>query len=492
MKFKFSGEILMKKRLISIILLLLIVKITLLTSCVNKSKDLLNNEQTSISIVKPKDTIQLWYYIFSKGVYEHEIASIVDKAKQYCEESNINLEVVGYDRDAMSEEDYILKRNIAMASGNAIVVDNLRNLRMIAEQHADYSKIDNYDTLLNPYKNKFCIPLGAMYDGISLDSKVLQYYGISTNRILTYSEYLELKQDLKEKGARFELNNREFGQVIEYYMYKNSFIYLYEDDEKLKEKNKFKEVLKTIITGVCNDIIIYNDADLRISNNNMDIHDKTSNISFDIFGFNDVRDILSPGSYSSVVNSSLHGKYQTDMTDKILYIDPHSSGSTPNIFLYKKITDERIYGLVNHLANEETFIMIQTSDINGRKELQQSYAPVFKIDKAKELLNLNDNFEYVRLDYNFGYENIKLVNLSYDMVLKDEEKLKELTNAHFSNIDYRSEIRYFIMKTVEKIAQKLSGEDSSLIKFNSEYEQINDFIDEIIDEYVTNWYIYNN
>lgn len=492
MKFKFSGEILMKKRLISIFLLLLIIKITLLTSCVNKSKDLLNNEQTSINLIKPKDSIQLWYYVFSKGDYEHEILSIVDKAKQYCEENNINLEVVGYDRDNMSEEDYILKRNIALASGNAIVIDNLRSLRMIAEQHADYSKIDNYKKLLNPYKNKFCIPLGAIYNGISLDNRVLQYYGISTNRILTYSEYLELKQDLKEKGARFELNNREFGQVIEYYMYKNSFIYLYEDNEKLKEKNKFKEVLKSIIIDVCNDVIVYNDGDLSISNNNMDIHDKTSNISFDIFGFNDVHDILSPGAYSSVVNSSLHGKYQTDMTDKILYIDPQSSGSTPNIFLYKKITDERIYGLVNHLANEETFITIQTSDINGKKELRNRYAPVFKIDKAKELLFLNDNLEYVRLDYNFGDENIELVNLSYDMVLKDEEKLKELTDAHFSNYEYSYQISYFIMKTVEKIAQKLSGEDFSLKNFNSEDEQINNFIDEIIDEYVTNWYIYNN
>lgn len=483
----------MKKRLINIILFLMIVSVSiLLTSCVNKSKDHLNNEQTSKNIQKPNDTIQLLYYVFSKGTYESEIESLVDKAKQYCEENNISLEVVGYDRDTLSEEDYILKRNIAMASGNAIAIDNLRNLRTIAENHADYSKIDNYNNLLNPYKNRFCIPLGVRYNAISLDSKVIQYYGLSSNRLLTYSEYLELKQDMKEIGARFELNYMEFGQIIEYYMYKNSFLCFNEDDEKLKEENNFKEVLKTIITGVCNDIIIYNDGDLRISNENRDIHDKTSNLTFDKDGFNNVYDILSPGSYNSVVTSSQHGRYQTDITDKILYINPRGSDSTPNIFLYKKIKDERIYGLVNHLANEETFIMIQTSDVNGKKELDQRYAPVFKIDKAKELLNLNDNLEYVRLDYNFGDEIIELVNLSYDMVLKDEEKLKELADYYFSNIEYSYEIRYFIMKTIEEIAQKLSGEDWSLKSYNTVDDQINEFIDKKIDEFVTNWYIYNN
>ncbi len=484
----------MKKKIIFINLVIMFILISMLfSSCITKDKEHLNNENTSISEVKPKDTIQLWYYIFTMGIYENEIESIVDKAKQFCDENNINLEVFRYDRDTMTEEDYILKRNIAIASGNAIVIDSLYNLRIIEKQHPDYTIIENYSNLLNVYKDRVCIPLGVTYEAISLDNKVIQYYGISTEKkLMTYSEYLELKQNLKEKGARFELNYREFEQLIEYYMYKNSFLYFNQDEDVLNDKNKFKEELKTIITGVCNDIIKYNDAYVWISNKNRDIYDKTSDLTFDAWTFNNVDDILSPASYKSVVSNSQYGQYQTDVTDKSLYINSNGFSNAPNIFLYKKITDERIYSLVNHLANEETFIMIQTNDINSNKEFVQRYAPVFKINKVKELLKLDDNLNYINSDSNYSSEIIDLVKLSYDIILKDEDRSKEIADAYFSNTEYSSKIRYFIMNTVKEIAQKLSGEDLSLKNYNPEDKQINEFIVKTINDFVTNWYIYNN
>lgn len=492
-KFVIMEVILMKKRLIIIILIIMFTATSIfLTSCVKRNNEQINNVQADDSNkASSNNKIQLWYYIFSKGIYEHEILNIVDKAKQFCEENKIPLEINGYDRDTMSKEDYILKRNIAMASGNVIIIDNIENLHTIAKHHADYTKVDNYNNLIDEYKDRFCIPLGVKYEAISLQNEVMQYYDISTEKtLMTYTDYLELKQAMKIKGAKFELNNKEYNQLVEYYIYKNNFLFLNEDDETLKDKNEFKKILKNIIIGSCNDILLYNDGDLKIKNEARDIYDKKSDIILDIDNFNDISDIIIPGSYNSIVTSSQHGKYQIDIINKSFYINPYGLNYSPNLYLYKKITDERIFDLVNHIANEETYIMIQTNVVNDKNSFIHRYAPVFKIDKAKEYLKLNDKLEFVD-DY-WSTDIRKLVSLSYEMIVKNEEGLKEIADAYFSNFDYNFEIKYFIKNTINDIAQKLSGDALSLEKFNPEDGEINKLIDKKVDEFVTNWAVYNN
>ncbi len=170
----------MIKRFISTILI--IILIFLCTSC-NKTND-------------ENATIRIWCYDFEDaGGYSDALDSILANSKFFCEKNKIPLEIVRYDKKTLSHEDYILKRNAAAANGNMIIIEDARYMSDISKQHADYSKLNNYDSLLSSYKDRYCIPLGVGYRAVAVNNDVLNYYGINTDKsIITYEDYLNIKQ----------------------------------------------------------------------------------------------------------------------------------------------------------------------------------------------------------------------------------------------------------------------------------------------------------
>lgn len=234
----------MRKNLTSIILIIMIITLSIiLSSCVKSNDD-------------SENMIQIWYY--TDFINKSNVEKIVDKAKQYCEENYISLEVVGFDKDTLSIDDYLFKRNMAMAKGNVIIIDKLRNLSMISEHHADYNNIDNYNDLLPAYKDRYFIPLnGVPYGAMPIENSVMEHYGIMPeSRIMTYANYLELKQTMKAKGAKFTLSEGEYFQLIDYQMYKKDLLFLHEDSKILDDKNWLKEELKNVCIEICRDIIL--------------------------------------------------------------------------------------------------------------------------------------------------------------------------------------------------------------------------------------------
>ena len=196
---------------IIIIVLILITLLTTLISCKSINDD--------------NAVIQIWYYDYAAHMpmnwYSLALSQVIASAKTFCEKNEIPYEIVAYDEKTLTYNDYLLKRNIAASQGNMIIIEDARYLTDIAKHHADYSKLDNYSNLLNMYKDKYSIPLGVNYHVGIINNKVINYYGISTDKpLITYVDYLELKQEMKEKGAKFKFNQKEFSQMIEYHLNK--------------------------------------------------------------------------------------------------------------------------------------------------------------------------------------------------------------------------------------------------------------------------------
>ena len=222
---------------------------------------------TSCNSVKNDNaTIQIWWYNYSySGGYTKAIQNVLFQLEFYCKENGIPIEVVIYGEDTLAYEDYILKRNVAMANGNMITIEDADNMWDISKQHADYTKLENYENLLESFKDRFCIPLGVYYGAMDINLDAIKYYDINIDKsLITYDEYLEIKQKMKENSARFKMNLYEYSDIADYYIVKHGLKYVNETSEILSDNNKFKTALKNAIIGTCDDIILYNDSHLNL------------------------------------------------------------------------------------------------------------------------------------------------------------------------------------------------------------------------------------
>lgn len=475
----------MRKRLISIILIMMMI--VPLSSCIKGSDERRVDNDT----INNTDKIQLWYYDF-KNMNSHAVSAIVSSAKEYCRAKNIPLEIISYDENTISYEDYILKRNLALSYGNMIVIESPRFMQDIAKHHADYTKIENYNNLLSIYKDRFCIPLGIVYETFYLENKAMEYYGINTytNPIITYYDYLEMKQDMKKMGARFVLNSRELDDLTEYYLNINGLLYINYDSEILQNENKLKEMLKKSVLDLCNDIIIYNNGKLETENEEESsergshIYDENSELTL-------WEDWLNTNGFFNVDSLKVLERDIDNFPNKTLMVNSKYSSGSPCFYMYKKITNDKIYDLANYIVSESSYLLT----------LRVGPAPIFNIqgmEKTKEELSINDNWEFVAKEkHGTVPKRFKMIiNGTYEIFAKNEEKSRQLADAYFSNRDYGYEIKSVAIEIVKEIAGKLSidtnGENLSLEKFDYKDEEMNKMIDNRIDEFVKNFLIHNN
>jgi hypothetical protein len=460
----------------SFIVIMIIAMISImLTSCVEKN--IISSDANT-----NKNKIQLWYYIENNDtIYRDSILKIIDRAKDFCEKNNIPLDVYEHNEDVLSYNDYIMKRNLAATKGNMIIIEDIDNMRDMAKYHADYSKLDNYNNLMDVYKGKFCIPLGVRNVIASINNEAIQYYGLSTQKpLITYHDYLQIKQDMKKEGARFELNRIEFHELTNYYMYKYEMLFL-DDKSKVLHDNNLKNILKNIIIDVCNDIFTYyNTYSLELVNDAdkfspRPIYDENSGLTLEETAF--MSGFLS---YEAII---VRGGSEY-ISNKTFYSNPLIGTSSPSFFMYKTITNDKIYDLANYIVSEDTYLMI----IN---EYNLDFEPVFKIEKAKEILQLNEKMEYVG-DTSGSEEVKRFINTGYDMILNNKDAAQEMANGHFNNSYYGSSINSFIENIIKDIARELSGDKLSLENLDPNNIALNKMIDKQIDEFIINFNIYVN
>ncbi len=477
----------MKKRLIIVISITVIILLFVILKFNYNNYVAMNNS----------DEIQLWFYdtVNAGNGYSKEI---VRRVKEYCESNNIPLKVYEYSIDTMTYQDYLLKRNISAVTGNMITIDDARNLIEISKHHADYTKLENYDKLLNINKNRYCIPLAINYSLRTIDNEILDYYDIKTDKkILTYNEYLEIKQKIKEKGAKLKLNFLEYSELFDYYLTKNKLIFIDEESVNVKDSNIFKEILKKSIIEICDDIKSYYDGKLDEKSldiyyeNNGDLYDENSKLLFSD----------STSGSNCITNPIIVNSYHTfgikDILNKTLFISNFSHHS-PSLYIHKKITNKKIYDIANYILSESCYSFLY--------EGYSIYMPTFDTPYVRSIFHVNEKWEYMGnpdevstvkkedikniLDEVFKTFIIDQLNEVYDYYyLNTKNTISDSNGVNSAN----NLINNFIEEIIFDIARNLSGDNLvlSLEGFDSNNLELDKMIDDKINQFVDNFYIHN-
>ncbi len=460
----------MKKILVNIFLMMiLMMSFMTLSSCSPK-----NNE---------KDTIQIWRYDYDNtnaGIYSDALDSIAFKLKTYCITNNIPVEVVRYGEKTLSYEDYLLKRNAAMARGNMIVLDDARSLHDIALQHADYSKLGNYNKLMDQYKDRFCIPVGVGYRAIAMNSEVMKHYSINLDKnLINYDDYLKIMQQMKEEGARFKLNYRTFSDTIQYYMIKNGIRYIDEYSDIIKNKEVFKAEIKKTAIEAYEDLKLYNDNISDIYNILEDdsdpyyyIYDKTSNLTL-LDGYKGDHLL---GVYSDI------SRLQDDIMNSTLVLDIGVTFKSPCAYLYKKVTNDKIYDVFNQILEIDYYKVVNPTYSRG------AFFTATDTEEIREFLEVDENWEHKGILKALVKENtgkdiviLNTVNDVYKILVKDKAEAKSIADAFFSNDEYYYKIRSVIIQLVNRLS-------TGNLDYNKKED--GEIIDKVIDDFILNFNIH--
>ena len=452
------------KRLISVILIILLLLST--TSC-----DISKNDNA---------TIQLWNYDYNNaGGYSQAVENILLKIKLYCDANDIPLEIVEYNEDTLSYEDYILKRNAAMASGNMITIDDAREMSDIAKYHADYSRVENYNKLLDIYKDKFCIPLGVGYRTFNISNEILEQYNISIDKpVILNSEYLQIKQELKNKGAKFKLNRTEWQEMCQYYLIKNELLNLAEERLSKNAEKKLKEDMKKAAIEIYEDFKLYSEdyegievisnTEWKISNEDRTITDINSGIK--LADYNKGSNMLS--------NYADYEEMNDDILNYSFVIDNKGVFLSPCVYMNKKITNDKIYDVFNELIDDSYYRSLSSRPF---------YSTVHDTEKVRKQLNLDDNWEYNGLLKNSSLEKhkrqVSIINESFRKLIKDKEESEIIVNYYFGNSEQSSNISsYVAFMAMYLIKDKLDYNDKN----------VDDELNALIDKCISNIRVHYN
>lgn len=446
---------------------MLMSSLTTLTSCSKEAND--------------NAAIQLWTYDYKITRYQSDVSyfenvkALFRNIMAFCDENKIPLEVVMYDASTMSYEDYILKRNIAAAKGNMIIIEDASNLWDLSENHADYTKLENYNQLLDAYKDRFCIPLGISNYTITINNSILDFYGIKLDKsLITYEDYLELKQTMKDKGAKFQVNNFEYSEKIRYYMDKYNLSYINDTKEITGNEDKFKADLKSLIVDFCNDFIKYHDSKFDVAvlenDNQLNVYDENSGLNM----FYQLESNIIPA-LSLTEYDSLSGNFEIIDNNNVSAVYP-IVGLSPSFYMHNKITNEKIYDVANFIISEESY-----KTISGKYNI---YSPVFKGELTKETLKLDDNYDYIGI-YKTAADSgdirsktiLKFIDESLEMLIKNDDYSKHIADYYLSNQDDSRKIYNFISDRIIKLSED-----------NFEYK--NEDLEKEIDEFIKNFIVH--
>jgi hypothetical protein len=461
----------MKKKLIAIILIMMLI----LASCTKPQ-----TEDTSLQ--NSNDKIQIMYYSYKDE--NNFTAAYLENLKKYCLDNSIPLEISKFDEDTVSKEEYLEKRNAAAETGNLILLDKIQDIHDISNQHADYTKLENYDNLFSAYKDRFCIPISIFTSANYIGHDLMNHYSIDIpdKSVITYTEYLEIKQDIKKKGAKFEYNSREYNEMLEYHLNSSGLLMVNGETEIINNEDSFKKSLKQSIYDICNDIILYSASDL---NPNIRARDKDDiNEYFELSKFEKLYDNNSGLTLAASIKSVsgitfVANIFRIDLPNNTFFFNPYFIDSLPNFFMHEKVTNAKIYDVANYMLGDAGY-----SDLY--EMLDNRSMPTFSTVKIKELINATDDWQ-LKDTFNATDERRAVINCAYELLFKNEEKSKEVADYLYYNERYSSAIRVFVDEAVFEIAKKLSGESLSLASFDPKNQEINKLVDDKIDEFITNF-----
>ncbi|WP_313164713.1 extracellular solute-binding protein [Sedimentibacter sp.] len=254
----------MKKYVIIIIVILIAL---LLISCSQQDED---------------ETVRIWMYGYD-AEQEPGLGEFQDQIERqisyFADENDIKIEFNIYSLKEMAEEDYMLKRNLALEHGDAdIVIGDMYGMHQASKYAADYTKLSNYKNIFDNFKGYKFVPIGSLMTTIILDKQVLEAYGIESDKYITLDEYYEIKQRLKAAGVRFKYESEEHNQLRDYYINKNDLKMINENgqftiDRQIAIKTA-REIAEDIVKNYDTDIYTIKEEIQYNKNNERIIYDE--------------------------------------------------------------------------------------------------------------------------------------------------------------------------------------------------------------------------
>lgn len=225
-------------------------------------------------------TVRVLYYYIDGSESGSNVMAAVKMLQVYGKENNIEIEVTRYTSDELGYEDYVMKRNTMIQNNEAdIVFDEADELYDIRDRCGEYSKLDTYRNIWDNLKGYYCIPLYLYSHADKINDAALESYDIPPEKVkdvLTRQEYYEIKQLMKEKGARFALNKCEIMELAEYYITKNNMRIRESDGRYTVDKDALRQTISEVYEDIKNNYDEFDESNLKDFDSDYEIRDEVT------------------------------------------------------------------------------------------------------------------------------------------------------------------------------------------------------------------------
>lgn len=348
------------------IILILSMVMILLCSC---------SERDNIS-----DAVRIWFYE-QEGytIYGDYMNLITEELRKNAQAKDIELEIKKFSSKEMSYENYVLKRNIAIENNDVdILFDNSYNLHSIKEYAGDYSKLSTYENIFDKYRGRYCIPVSSNITTYLMNRDVLEYYGIEADKVIKIEEYYEIKQKLKDMGARFKFNEYELYEMILYAVKENGLRVVEEDKGIAVDENVVKNIIEQLYEEVMENYDISDEFEATDSNRT--IFDKVSGMDF----------YRQQGNYPSTnINAFVNGSrfFPIDNYSVVLNHNDFKNMNVPCLFINKNTANEDVYKLASILFNND----FQKKVFDGKHG-----GVVIDTDEIRKYMGFDEDWKYIK------------------------------------------------------------------------------------------------
>ncbi len=447
-------------------LLLIIFSILLMTGCSDKVGNVSEDQEQDDGIVNV-----LYYYLDgSEDDYNLKVAERM--LRKYGKENNIEVRVKKYSNEELSHDDFALKRNTMLQSNEAdIVFDTADNLYEIKNKCGDYSKLSTYENIWDNLKGYYCIPLFLESKADKLNDEAFEVYGIKPEKdVLTRQEYYEIKQFMKENGARFALNKCEIMELVEYYTIKNNVRIKDEEGKYSVNEDALKQTVKEVYEDVEKNYDTIDEEKIKNYDTDYEIRDEVTNKV--IRAWNTVL-FWKMADYERIIEYiSNSGVYEGGKSpDSSIVIDDIAVQAGRNfqytsLFIRKNSADE-VYKIAGVLLTEDYYKAI------GPIKQKPDFSPAIDTPGTREYINVDENWRYAGEigDDAVAKKGVELFNRYYEII-----RQKDISNI-FTSRELREIIPDFIVSEMEKLIKNP--------------EQVNR-LDRDIDDFIVNLNVRHN
>jgi len=421
------------------------------------------------------ETIRIWMYRYKDNHGDNELKNLMEsRILYYAEENNIETEVIVYTDDEMTEEDYMLKRNLALEHGDAdIIIGDMRSgMHQIEKYAADYTKLSNYDNVFDNFKGHHFVPLTSRMTTIILDKQVLETYGIESDKYITINEYYEIKQKLKAAGARFKYDAEEHIQLLYYYINKNNL-------KMINENGQFtinRQVSMKTIQEIAEDITENYKFDIYTINKEIE-----RNINYDRIIYDEIlgRPFSQRGQYQPLKFLSFTYDITPPFEDYVVVIENDLENTmlrVPCMIINKNSSKESTYEIADYLLSDK----FQSSVYNNNT---LTYSTITDTPDVRRDTGYND-------DRSYKYEPGKTKIYNTNLTGKDIKELIPVVQKAYDIFNNTDTEKFFTPFEYRIAIQAFIGNEALKIVENPNYSE-EDF-NRSVDEYLTSFNVLYN